>query len=98
MFLHPFITVNKAAPGDMFITRLEQPLSMVPGSKARVRCMADHQFASMQRFKAKAAVRNVTLDLHVGEVTALLGHNGAGKPLDANSSQETLFMCTAAVH
>ena len=27
----------------------------------------------------RVAVNNLTLDFHVGEVTALLGHNGAGK-------------------
>jgi ABC-type polysaccharide/polyol phosphate transport system ATPase subunit len=31
------------------------------------------------RKKKKVAVDHLTMDFHVGEVTCLLGHNGAGK-------------------
>ena len=32
-----------------------------------------------RRVRRKVAVDNLTMDFHVGEVTCLLGHNGAGK-------------------
>ena len=34
---------------------------------------------SVSGHEKRVAVNNLTLDFHVGEVTALLGHNGAGK-------------------
>jgi ATP-binding cassette subfamily A (ABC1) protein 5 len=36
-------------------------------------------FESFGGLKQKAAVNGVTLDIYSDEITALLGHNGAGK-------------------
>ncbi len=44
----------------------------------------------VKRFGGLTAVRNVSLDIHAGEVVALLGDNGAGK--------STLIKCVSGVH
>ena len=61
--------------------KTEEALSMSPrgGAKVGVSLRGLTKIYRISRTEEKIAVDNLTLDFRVGEVTALLGHNGAGK-------------------
>ena len=70
----PFKKVSKTIPDDE-----ENPNSSSSGTNIGVSLQNLTKIFSISGKEKRVAVNDLSLDFHVGEVTALLGHNGAGK-------------------
>ena len=69
----PFKKVSKTIPDD------EESPNSSSGTNIGVSLQNLTKIFSISGKEKRIAVNNLSLDFHVGEVTALLGHNGAGK-------------------
>ncbi len=71
--------------------------------KGRVRADTEEMVCYLQVYGQHVAVHNLSLHLRMGEVTALLGHNGAGAhlldspPFFRHHGMPMFLLCTGAI-
>lgn len=94
------VLVDRASDGaGCLVRRRTETAPTVDGDTDGEAVVASHitktfvPFCPCLRHKAKTAVDNVSLRFPAGQVTTLLGHNGAGKVRDVASRDDTAGHC-----